>query len=79
MSLEAIKIDLIQRLLKVEQASVLKKVESLLSEDEIVAYTVSGEPLTKDAYSQLVKESESAVEEGDYVSHEELLKTIKQW
>ena len=46
---------------------------------DVVAYTISGESLTKEMYIQKVKEAEKRVNEGEYISHEDLLKEMQSW
>ena len=46
---------------------------------EIVAYTISGEALTKEMYIQKVKEAEKRMDEGDFTTHEDLLKEMQSW
>ena len=53
--------------------------ESHSEENEIVAYTVKGEPLTKKQYIQEIEESEKDIEAGRVISASELLKEIKNW
>lgn len=57
--------------------------ESLLKsqseENEIVGYTVKGEPLTKKQYIQEIEESEKDIAAGRVISASDLLKEIKNW
>ncbi len=46
---------------------------------DIVAYTVSGEALTKEKYIQKVKEAEKRMEEGHFISSEDLKKKMISW
>ncbi|OEJ99342.1 hypothetical protein A8C32_09265 [Flavivirga aquatica] len=54
---------------------VLRYIEEHSSKDEIVAYTVQGEPLTKKKYIQKVKDAEK----GNFISSEELKKRMQSW
>ena len=45
----------------------------------IVVYTVSGEPLTKEIYIQKVKEAEKRINDGHFTTHEDLLKEMQSW
>lgn len=53
--------------------------ESQSEENEIVAYTVKGEPLTKKQYIQEIEESEKDIAAGRVISASDLLKEIKNW
>lgn len=46
---------------------------------DIVAYTVSGEPLTREIYIQKVKEAEKRINEGHFTTHEDLQKEMQSW
>lgn len=79
MGLEAKKMDLVQKLLNIKRESVLKKVEKVLEEEVVVAYSVTGEPLTKSEYISEVKEAEKEIEDGEYLTHEQVLAETKKW
>ena len=46
---------------------------------DIVAYTVSGEPLTKEIYIQKVREAEKRINDGHFTTHEDILKEMQSW
>jgi len=46
---------------------------------EIVAYTVQGEPLTKELYIKKIKDTESAMDNGQFITSEELKKRMSSW
>ena len=45
----------------------------------IVAYTTSGDPLTKEEYIQKVTTAYEEAKNGDVITTEELLKEMKKW
>lgn len=49
------------------------------SSTDIIAYTISGEPLTKEMYIQKIKEAEKRIDEGNFTTHEDLLKEMQSW
>jgi hypothetical protein len=49
------------------------------NEKEIVAYSVQGEPLSKEMYIQKVKEADASVEAGKYTTMEDLEKEMLNW
>ncbi len=63
-----------ERLLKV-----LKAVVESYREDETVAYTVEGNPLTKSEYRQDLLDAESEIERGEYTTQEDLEKESENW
>lgn len=57
--------------------------ESLLAtqseENDIVAFSVSGEPVTKAQYIQQIKGAEKDIEEGRFKTVSDLEKEVKNW
>jgi hypothetical protein len=80
MDIQATRLELIKLLLEEKQETVLEKVHQLLSkEDEIVAYTGSGKPLTRKEYNDRLAKGEKQIEKGEYLTQEELEKEVKSW
>ncbi len=79
MSLESIKIDIAKQLFNIDKMTVLEQIKRILEKETVVAYTTSGEPLTKEAYIAKVKAAEADIEQGNYTTHEQLLKDIEKW
>jgi hypothetical protein len=80
MDIQATRLELIKLLLEEKQETVLKKVHQLLSnEEEIVAYTGSGKPLSRKEYNKRLAEAEKQIERGEYLTQEELEKQAKTW
>lgn len=46
---------------------------------DIVAYTVQGEPLTKEMYVKKVKKTEASVKAGNFTTIEDLEKEVENW
>lgn len=78
MKLEATKLELIQLLLLTQKMSVLERIKQVFEED-IVAYTVDGRPLTKSAYEKELLESEAEIARGAFTSLEDLEKASENW
>lgn len=55
-----------------------KTTENILAEP-IVAYDVTGKPLTLKQYNEEIDKGIADFENGRFISHEELLKEIKGW
>ena len=77
-NVESKKIELVKNLLITEE-SILFQIESIIDNEEIVAYTTQQEPLTKMAYIKEIKAAEQEIENGAFVTHEQLLENIKKW
>lgn len=63
------------RLLKMIKALV----ESYHEDDDIVAYTVDGKPLTRKQYNQELLEAEAEIQRGELTSVEDLEKEARNW
>tara|TARA_R110000868_G_scaffold75100_1_gene216880 strand:- start:977 stop:1225 length:249 start_codon:yes stop_codon:yes gene_type:complete len=63
------------RLLKMIKALV----ESYHEEDQIVAYTVDGKPLTRKQYNQKLVDAETEIQRGELTSVEDLEKESQNW
>jgi hypothetical protein len=67
----------------IKDSNLLERFEAFLdmhlSKIEIVAYTVQGDPLTKEMYIEKVKKSESSVKAGNYTTVEDLEKESEYW
>ncbi|MBF31564.1 MAG: hypothetical protein CL529_10360 [Aequorivita sp.] len=69
---------------KVEKAdeNLLQEINRFINEyedGEIVAYTVSGKPLTRSDYKKEIQIAEEQIKNGQYISHEDLIEEIKSW
>ena len=79
MNIQAAKLDIVQKILTVETESIIEKINKILDKEMIVAYTVDGNPLTKDAYNKRLQKAEAQIESGDYLTQEELEKESENW
>lgn len=50
---------------------------TVLDKEEIVAYTTEGKPLSREAYIKAVKNAEKDIDNGNYITHSQLLENIK--
>ncbi len=59
----------------------LKMIYAMLRQDDkaVVAHTTEGKPLTRSEYTKILEESEKQIEQGDYLTHEQLKKEMKKW
>jgi hypothetical protein len=49
------------------------------SEEEIVAYTVEGKPLSHLEYMKDIQEAEDELKRGEYITHEDLKSEVNSW
>lgn len=80
MDVQAKRIELAKWILSVQE-ELLRKVNDIKenSLDDIVAYTVNEEPLSKRAYIKKVKDAEKRIEKGQFTTHEDLENEMKDW
>lgn len=73
--------ELVNWLLSLNDESKLKKIIALKSvlDNEVVAHTVSGYPVDKEEYINMVKEADERISQGKYTTIEDLEKEIESW
>lgn len=79
MGLQASKLSLVQKILSLNQESVIDKIDELLEREMIVGYTVDGKPLTKAAYNERIAIAEKQLQNGESISQEDLEKESENW
>ena len=74
MDLDARKIELMDWLLHINDESKLKKIIALKSvlDNEVVAHTISGYPVDREEYINMVKEADERISSGKYTTIEDL-------
>ena len=78
MNIETTKLELIQLLLQTKKESILARIKAVFEED-IVAYTAEGKPLTKLAYKKELLEAEAEIALGEFTTQEDLEKESENW
>lgn len=68
-------------MLHLKDESKLKKLIAFKSiiDDEVVAHTVSGYPIDKQEYINMVNEADERISSGKYTTMEDLEKEIEKW
>jgi chromosome condensin MukBEF MukE localization factor len=74
MDIAAIKMELVDWLLQINDETKLKKIIALKSvlDKEVVAHTISGYPVDKEEYINMVKEADERISSGKYTTIEDL-------
>ena len=81
MDLAAKKSELLDWLLHLKDESKLKKLIAFKSiiDNEVIAHTVSGYPIDKQEYINMVNEADERISSGKYTTMEDLEKEIENW
>lgn len=81
MDIAARKIELVNWLLHINDESKLRKIIALKSvlDKEVVAHTISGYPVDKEEYINMVKDADERISTGKYTTIEDLEKEIENW
>jgi predicted transcriptional regulator len=84
MDLIARKYKLIEHFMKLTSLKKIKRLEEVLQaelndEQEIVAHTAAGESLNKEQYIKRVKDTDAAIDRGEYLTHDELKSEVRSW
>lgn len=81
MSIEAIKLELVDYILRNQDQSLLEKVKLIFENEdkEIVARKITGENLTRSDYLESLLESEAEIDEGKFMTQEEVKKAVEKW
>ena len=79
MDIQTTKLDVMQKIMGVSTASLLEKINDILDNEMVVAYTVEGKPLTKAMYNQRLHVAEQQLQSGDYTTQEDLEKEAENW
>lgn len=79
MGLQASKLKLVQKILSLNQSSIIDKIDEILEREMIVGYTVDGKPLTKEEYNQRIAIAEAQMKCGETLSQEELEEESENW
>lgn len=58
---------------------VVKEAIDNYKEEEIVAHTVAGKPLTRKEYKEELERALQEIRNGNFTTHEDLLKEMKNW
>ncbi|MEL6560942.1 MAG: hypothetical protein AAFQ94_22295 [Bacteroidota bacterium] len=79
MDLEAKKLGVLQKIMNVDKESLLSKIDQILDDEMVVAYTIDGDPLTKSLYNERLEIAEKQIAQGQTISQEDLEKESDNW
>lgn len=79
MSLLAVKLRVVQKILSTDQETIINKIDEILENEMIVGYTAEGKPLTQKEYNQRIDIAEKQLKNGEVISQEDLEKESENW
>lgn len=79
MSLQTTKLSVVQKILSLEQESVLHRIDEILENEMIVGYTAEGKSLTKKEYNQRIAIAEKQIQNGEITTQEDLESESESW
>lgn len=79
MDIQTAKMNVMQKIMNVSQASLLEKISRIIDEEMTVGYTSDGSPLTKKQYDERLLLAEKQIESGDCISQEDLEEEVSNW
>ena len=79
MDIDSAKINLVQKILNIQKASILEEINKFLDEGNINAYSSEGKPLDREAYIKSIDKSRQEVHLGKLSSQEEIEKRSENW
>ena len=78
-TLQARKLNLIEEFLRINDEQVISDLESLILKEKIKSYERELVPMTIEQFHTNINQSVSEIESGQFITHEELLESIKEW
>ncbi len=77
--ISTMKLHLVEQILAEQNTDTLKAFGDFMDKNRIVAHTVDGRPLTREAYIQEIEKGIKDVQEGRTFSSEEVREKIASW
>jgi hypothetical protein len=79
MSVETVKLTVMQKLMMIKEESFLNQINDLIDNTAIVAYSATGEPMTLLEYNRNLEEAEAQIARGEFTTQEDLEKEVENW
>ena len=79
MDIQAIKLDVVRKILSISEELLLNKIHDILESEMVVSYTTNGKPLTKEMYNRRLEISEQQIVSGEVISQEDLELESENW
>ncbi len=81
MDIQAEKLHLIEELAKIQDIRLIVKIKELLmrKNDPVVGYEITGAPITRKQLIKRIEEAEQRIDNGEYVTQEDLERESENW
>jgi hypothetical protein len=81
MDIQAEKLHLIEELARLQDIHIIEQIKQLLKQknNPIVGYEINGEAITRKQLIKRIEEAETRIDNGEYVTQEDLEKESENW
>jgi hypothetical protein len=81
MDIQAEKLHLIEELARIQDIHIIEQIKQLLKQQNnpVVGYEINGDPITRKQLIKRIEESEKRIDNGEYVTQEDLEKESENW
>ncbi len=81
MDIQAEKLHLIEELTRIQDIHIIEQIKQLLKQknNPVVGYEINGDPITRKQLVKRIEEAEKRMDNGEYVTQEDLEKESENW
>jgi hypothetical protein len=79
MNIQARKLILIEEFLRINDESLITKLESFIKQEKKVSHERNLKPMTMNEFHEMIDQAKSDCDAGRVISHQELKKKVKAW
>ena len=81
MDIQLEKLQLIEKLTQIEDIDIIEQVRELLNQkgNQVVGYGINGTPITRKQLIRRIEEAEERIDNGEYITQEDLEKESQNW
>ena len=79
MNIQARKLGLIEEFLRIEDETLLIKLESFIKQEKKISHERSLKPMSLENFHEIINQAKQDSDAGRVISHEDLKKKVKKW
>ncbi len=81
MDIQTEKLHLIEELARIQDIHIIEQIKQLLKQknNPVVGYEINGDPITRKQLIKRIEEAEKRIDNGEYVTQEDLEKESENW